>query len=105
MSGWLHAFDPTRPVHYEGAQGAQAGAQPGDAEPGAGRDAFHRGPLPANGVEGRGGTRSYQPDPPTVDIISRFYPRVMDKYLKADAPENTRWTRLAELAGNTNDKR
>ena len=22
VSGWLHAFDPTRPVHYEGAQGA-----------------------------------------------------------------------------------
>ena len=21
ISGWLHAFDPTRPVHYEGAQG------------------------------------------------------------------------------------
>jgi beta-galactosidase len=21
VSGWLHAFDPTRPVHYEGAQG------------------------------------------------------------------------------------
>ena len=22
MSAWLHEFDPTRPVHYEGAQGA-----------------------------------------------------------------------------------
>lgn len=23
ISGWLHEFDPTRPVHYEGAQGAR----------------------------------------------------------------------------------
>ena len=40
ISAWLHDFDPTRPVHYEGAQGA-------------------------------GG----EPDPKTVDVISRFlYP-------------------------------
>lgn len=41
ISAWLHDFDPTRPVHYEGAQGA-------------------------------GG----EPDPKTVDVISRFYTRV-----------------------------
>jgi beta-galactosidase len=63
MSGWLHTFDPTRPVHYEGAQGT--------------------------------------PDPPTVDIISRFYPRVMDRYLRDDASANTRWVRLVELARNS----
>jgi beta-galactosidase len=68
MSGWLHAFDPTRPVHYEGAQGTPT-------------------------------------DPPTVDVISRFYPRVMEKYLKNDSPENTRWTRLLDLARATNDHR
>ena len=38
ISAWLHDFDPTRPVHYEGAQG----------------------------VDGN-------PDPKTVDVISRFY--------------------------------
>jgi beta-galactosidase len=63
MSGWLHTFDPTRPVHYEGAQGSPS-------------------------------------DPATVDVISRFYPRVMQRYLEDDAPANTRWVRLVELATN-----
>jgi beta-galactosidase len=68
MSAWLKEFDPTRPIHYEGAQG--------------------------------------KPDPATVDVISRFYPRVMDRYLNpgvaadstAERPENARWERLVELA-------
>jgi beta-galactosidase len=68
MSGWLHAFDPTRPVHYEGAQGAPS-------------------------------------DPPTVDVISRFYPRVMEPYLNPTAPSNARWVRLLELARNPADQR
>lgn len=69
MSAWLHDFDPTRPVHYEGAQG-----------------------IPR--------------DPATVDVISRFYPRTMGRYLNpglpvdstAERPENARWERLIELA-------
>jgi beta-galactosidase len=69
ISGWLHAFDPTRPVHYEGAQGKPA-------------------------------------DPPTVDIIGRFYPRLtMEAYVKPDAPWNTRWDKLLEMAQRTNDNR
>ncbi len=75
MSAWLHEFDPTRPVHYEGAQG--------------------------------------DPDPKTVDIISRFYPRVMDEYLNPGIPEgsdkeraeNARWERLLEIAYRTDDNR
>jgi len=71
MSAWLHDFDPTRPVHYEGAQG----------EPN---------------------------DPPTVDVISRFYPRTMDHYLNPGVPEdstteraeNARWERLINLASD-----
>ncbi len=68
---WIHEYDPTRFVHYEGAQGEMGN------------------------------------DPATVDIISRFYPRVMEEYLNpgvADAnmerPENARWERLVELAEN-----
>jgi len=68
ISAWLHDFDPTRPVHYEGAQG-----------------------IPH--------------DPHTVDVISRFYPRVMERYLKDDSPENTRWTRLLALAEDPRDNR
>ena len=69
ISGWLHEFDPTRPVHYEGAQGQPT-------------------------------------DPPAVDIIGRFYPRLTtEAYVKPDAPWNTRWDKLLELAQHTNDNR
>ncbi len=75
MAGWLHEFDPTRFVHYEGAQG--------------------------------------DPDPNTVDVISRFYPRVKQEYLNPGIPqgsdaeraENARWERLLEIAERTNDTR
>lgn len=78
VSAWLHDFDPTRPVHYEGAQG----------------------------VDG-------QPDPKTVDVISRFYPRVQEDYLNPGIPEgtdaeraeNARWERLLSIAQRTNDDR
>lgn len=78
ISAWLHDFDPTRPVHYEGAQGVN-----GD------------------------------PDPYTVDVISRFYTRVKDDYLNPGIPEgedkeraeNARWERLLEIAERTNDNR
>jgi beta-galactosidase len=73
MSGWLHTFDPTRPVHYEGAQGQETPVE--------------------------------TPDPSTVDVISRFYPRVSEKYLRDDAPENARWTRLLELAKKPGEQR
>ena len=74
MSAWLHEFDPTRPVHYEGAQG--------------------------------------QPDPSYVDVISRFYPRVMQEYLNPGIPEgsdaeraeNARWERLLEIANREGDR-
>ena len=78
VSAWLHDFDPTRPVHYEGAQG----------------------------VDG-------EPDPKTVDVISRFYPRVQEEYLNPGIPdgadaeraENARWERLLSIARRTNDDR
>ena len=74
MSAWLHEFDPTRPVHYEGAQG--------------------------------------DPDPSTVDVISRFYPRVKQEYLNPGIPEgsdaeraeNARWERLLEIAERPGDR-
>jgi beta-galactosidase len=69
ISGWLHEFDPTRPVHYEGAQDKPV-------------------------------------DPPTVDIIGRFYPRLTtEAHVKPDAPWNTRWDKLLEMARCTNDNR
>ena len=78
ISAWLKDFDPTRPVHYEGAQGI-------------------------NGL----------PDPYTVDVISRFYPRVQQEYLnpgiaensQMERAENARWERLLDIAERTNDNR
>lgn len=78
ISAWMHDYDPTRPVHYEGAQG----------------------------VDGA-------PDPATVDIISRFYPRVQAEYLNPgikegddkERAENARWERLLSIALRDNDDR
>ena len=83
MSAWLHEFDPTRPVHYEGAQGK----------------------LTTDPSE-------WNRDPSTVDIISRFYPRVMQEYLNPGIPEgsdkeraeNARWERLLEIANRPGDR-
>ena len=80
MAGWLHEFDPTRFVHYEGAQGTTEG----------------------NISE----TENPQPDPVCVDVISRFYPRVMQEYLNPGVPEgsdkeraeNARWEHLLGIA-------
>lgn len=76
ISAWLKDFDPTRPIHYEGAQGTPT-------------------------------------DPKTVDIISRFYPRVQDEYLNPNIPEgedkeraeNARWERLLSIALDTTNNR
>jgi beta-galactosidase len=69
IAGWWHEFDPTRPVHYEGAQGVEK-------------------------------------DPPAVDIIGRFYPRLSTRdYVKTNDPWNQRWDRLLDLATRTNDDR
>lgn len=92
MSAWLHQFDPTRPVHYEGAQGAG----PRDL-------AFEPGET-ATLTEAQKSV-VIAPDPACVDVISRFYPRVMQPYAKPDAPANTRWDYLLEIAQRTNDKR
>lgn len=76
ISAWLKDFDPTRPIHYEGAQGTPT-------------------------------------DPSTVDMISRFYPRVQEEYLNPNIPEgedkeraeNARWERLLNIAQNPVDNR
>lgn len=76
ISAWLKDFDPTRPIHYEGAQDTPT-------------------------------------DPKTVDVISRFYPRVQNEYLNPniaegedkERAENARWERLLSIARDTVDNR
>ena len=54
-----------------------------------------------------------EPDPKTVDVISRFYTRVKQEYLNPgiaegedkERAENARWERLLEIAERTNDDR
>ena len=75
ISAWIKEFDPTRFIHYEGAQGT--------------------------------------PDPQTVDVISRFYPRTQHEYLNPNIPEgadeeraeNARWERLLSIAQDPIDNR
>lgn len=86
VSAWLHDFDPTRPVHSEGAQGYI---------------------MPT--AQGESADVAYRPDPATVDVISRFYPRVQAEYLNPgmsegadqERAENARWERLLSIAQRT----
>ena len=85
-AAWTHEYDPTRPVHYEGAQGSN---------------------NPSLG-EGKG----WAPDPSAVDVISRFYPRTQEDYLNPgvadnnmERPENARWERLLSIARDESDNR
>jgi beta-galactosidase len=101
MSGWLHTFDPTRPVHYEGAQGGTE--KDHDFQPG--ETAGDSSEKNSARAKEKLSLREPPPDPPTVDMISRFYPRVMQPYVKPDSPENTRWEYLLAIAQRTNDTR
>ena len=100
MAGWLHTFDPTRFVHYEGAQPPyeRAKAEDGTAD-----------------VSSRQWTEATYPytDPACVDVLSRFYPRVRQEYLnpgmaegsEKERAENARWEHLLDIAERTNDNR
>ena len=89
MAGWLHTFDPTRLVHYEGAQ------TPYDPSRGLSEQDFDA------------------TDPSCVDVLSRFYPRVKQEYLNPGVPEgsdkeraeNARWEHLLDIALRKNDHR
>jgi beta-galactosidase len=106
ISGWLHEFDPTRPVHYEGAQGGtERGLQPASTDA-IENDSQKFGRLSSS--PRRSGLKSalLPDDPPTVDIIGRFYPRLTaETYAKPDDPWNLRWNKLLEIAQRTNGNR
>jgi len=70
-AGWIHDFDPTRPVHYEGAQGDPdnpAYKRPGSKE-------YHEIKDYANPT-----------DPSFVDMLSRMYPTVDELEAMAVSP-------------------
>ncbi len=75
MSGWIHDYDPTRFVHYEGAQGNTG---PHD---------FDR-----------------HPDPAYVDVVSRMYVDIPTMVRWANDPRETRpamWCEYAHAMGNS----
>ena len=100
-AAWTHEYDPTRPVHYEGAQGT-------------GNPSLREGQgWVSSPREGKGWVSDgWVPDPSSVDVISRFYPRTQDEYLNPgvadnnmERPENARWERLLSIARDTMDNR
>jgi beta-galactosidase len=88
IASWLKTYDPTRLIHYEGAQG--------------------------KGKEFRmNSTTKVSNDPSLVNVISRFYPKTMDEYLNppkagdasSERAENARWERLLDIARDSSDNR
>ncbi|MCR4853708.1 MAG: beta-galactosidase [Prevotella sp.] len=95
-SAWIHEFDPTRFVHYEGAQGVK--------KENMNAETFQR--MYATDAD------ALEKDPAYVDVISRFYPRTQDEYLNPgvadnnmERPENARWERLLTIARDETDSR
>ncbi len=78
ISAWLHDFDPTRPVHYEGVQGVDGAPDPVTVD-----------------VISRFYTRLKQ------DYLNPGIPEGEDK----ERAENARWERLLEIAERDNDNR
>lgn len=78
ISAWLHDFDSTRPVHYEGAQGLDGAPDPVTVD-----------------VISRFYTRLKQ------DYLNPGIPEGEDK----ERAENARWERLLEIAERDNDNR
>ncbi|MEL6557477.1 MAG: glycoside hydrolase family 2 TIM barrel-domain containing protein [Bacteroidota bacterium] len=76
MSGWMKAADPTRPIHYEGAQG----------------------------IHGYGDNRTTLPDPAWVDVRSRMYNSIESMVEMANQEEDGRpvvWCEYAHSMGNS----
>ena len=78
ISAWLHDFDPTRPIHYEGAQGVDGCPDPATVD-----------------VISRFYTRVQQ------EYLNPGIPEGADQ----ERAENARWERLLSIAQRTNDTR
>ena len=89
IAGWLKDLDPSRFVHYEGAQGDPTHPQYRGLETrwGSEADIKHRFTPLANPT-----------DPPFVDVISRMYPTLEDLQGLADSPYIKRPILMCEYA-------
>lgn len=82
-AGWIKDFDPTRFIHYEGAQGQPLAT---NYDPMGGHK-VQQWPLPAN-----------PDDPPYVDCISRMYPSVNQLKALSESEQITRPIVMCEYA-------
>jgi beta-galactosidase len=118
---WQHAFmdrairlaerDKNHPSVVFWSMGNESGYGPNFASISAWLRVFD----PTRPIHYEGGQRGPDEvrDPPTVDVISRFYPRVREPYLnpgiepgeEGERPENARWERLLEIALEETDDR
>lgn len=101
IAGWTHDYDPTRPVHYEGAQGQPMNPDyiPLKRTSAARFTSIAGADLPPEEVPARkpvdGGNPS---DPLYVDIISRMYPTVEQLERMALNPKLDRPVMMCEYA-------
>ena len=111
MAGWLHEFDPTRLVHYEGAQTPYF--NPND-NPNLNLNDNLNDNLNLNDNDNKWTEETFPyTDPSCVDVMSRFYPRVKQEYLNPgiaegsdkERAENARWEHLLSIAERQNDTR
>ena len=111
-AAWTREYDPTRFIHYEGAQGSST--VPGGLPAGGATASTVPGGFAAGEAAAPLGTawRDERRDPPYVDVVSRFYPRTQATYLNPgvadenmERPENARWERLLTIARDTTDSR
>lgn len=82
MAGWIHDVDPTRPIHYEGAQG----------DP---RSPLHV-PLDSSAYDWEQHIDGNPTDPPYVDMLSRMYPTAAQLRRMASAENGSRPIILCE---------
>jgi beta-galactosidase len=111
VAAWLKQYDPTRLIHYEGAQGRGMEFRLNTEKEPASKT--------TKAVFGKAepvlGSTTSKPmnDPASVDVISRFYPRTLDEYLNpskagdvsSERAENARWERLLSIARDPSDTR
>lgn len=102
MSGWVKDFDPTRPVHYEGAQGQP---EHPDYRPHGRRkkivftSAMQEVQKPAvAGLPVLWKEKTNPTDPEYVDFISRMYPRLDELEEMAQDPIHNRPVYMCEYA-------
>jgi len=104
MSGWVKDYDPTRPVHYEGAQGQpehplyQPKKRSSKVVFTSEMQKVEKTKTPPTSLPAISYKRDNPTDPEYVDIISRMYPRIGELERMALDPNHDRPIYMCEYA-------